>query len=100
MIDRSAKNLQLTSIEEWGQENFIAHNVLSSYREVVRREFQRHQIPLDMNLEMPTIETIRKLVLANVGVAFLPRMCVERKLKQGQLGAVQVKEITVERKFI
>ncbi len=91
--------MKTVSIKELGQENFIAHNVLSPYREVVLREFQRYQVPLNMNIEMPTVETIRKLVLANVGVAFLPRMCVESELKQGLLRAVQVKEIAVERKI-
>jgi len=91
--------LKKVSIAELGEENFIAHNVLSPYREVVLREFQRHQVPLNMTIEMPTVETIRKLVLANVGVAFLPRMCVESELKQGLLRAVPVKEMTVERKI-
>ena len=92
-------NAKIVSIADLGEENFIAHNVLSPYREAVLREFQRHQIPLNMNIEMPTVETIRKLVLANVGVAFLPRMCVESELTQGLLKAVKVKEITVERKI-
>lgn len=87
------------SIKELGEEIFIAHNVLSPYREIVLREFNRHQVPLNMNIEMPTVETIRKLVLANLGVAFLPRMCVESELAQGILRAVQVKEITMERKI-
>ena len=91
--------LKTVSIQELGQENFIAHNVLSPYREAVLREFQRHQVPLNMNIEMPTVETIRKLVLANVGVAFLPRMSVENELRQGLLRAVQVKEISVKRKI-
>ena len=91
--------VKTVSIVDLGQENFIAHNVLSPYREAVLREFQRHQVPLNMNIEMPTVETIRKLVLANVGVAFLPRMCVESELRQGLLRAVKVKEITVERKI-
>ena len=38
-------------------ETFIAHNVLSPYREVVLREFQRHRVPLNMEVEMPTVET-------------------------------------------
>jgi DNA-binding transcriptional LysR family regulator len=46
-------------IEELGSENFIAHNVLSPYRAVVIREFQTHKVPLHMDVEMPTIETIR-----------------------------------------
>src|SRR6476660_6349261 len=61
------------SIADLGSEIFIAHNVLSPYRDVVLREFQSHKVALRMEVEMPTIETIRKLVQNNVGVAFLPR---------------------------
>lgn len=87
------------SISELGQENFIAHNVISPYREVVLREFQAHKVPLRMDVEMPTIETIRKMVQANLGVAFLPRMCVEQEIEQKALCEVRVKEIHVERKI-
>ena len=87
------------SLTELGTENFIAHNVLSPYRAVVLREFQSHKLPLRMDVEMPTIETIRKLVQANLGVAFLPRMCVEQEIEQKILCEVRVKEIHVERKI-
>ncbi len=84
---------------ELGTENFIAHNVLSPYRAVVLREFQAHKVPLRMDVEMPTIETIRKLVQSNLGVAFLPRMCVEQEIEQKTLCEVRVKEMHVERKI-
>lgn len=87
------------SITELGQEIFIAHNVLSPYREVVLREFQRHKVPLHMEVEMPTIETIRRLVQNNQGVAFLPRMCVEQEIAQHVLCEVKVRELHVERKI-
>ena len=87
------------SITELASEVFIAHNVLSPYREVVLREFHNHKVPLRMDVEMPTVETIRKLVISNIGVAFLPRMCVEEEIEQGQLCEVRVKEIHVERKI-
>jgi DNA-binding transcriptional LysR family regulator len=87
------------AITELASENFIAHNVLSPYREVVIREFQAHKVPLRMDVEMPTVETIRKLVQSNAGVAFLPRMCVEEEIEQGTLCEVRVKEIHVERKI-
>ena len=87
------------SIVELAAENFIAHNVVSPYREVVLREFQSHKVPLHMDVEMPTIETIRKLVQNNLGVAFLPRMCVEQEIEQKMLSEVRVKEIHVERKI-
>ena len=83
-----------------GSETFIAHNVISPYREVVLREFQRHKVPLRMEVEMPTIETIRKLVQDNEGVAFLPRMCVEQEIEQKTSCArCSVKELHVERKI-
>jgi DNA-binding transcriptional LysR family regulator len=87
------------SISELGEELFIAHNVVSPYRDVVLREFQSHKVPLRMDVEMPTIETIRKLVQDNVGVAFVPRMCVEQEIEQGAVCEVRVREIHVERKI-
>lgn len=87
------------SISELGMETFIAHNVLSPYREIVLREFQRHRVPLNMDVEMPTVETIRRLVQRNEGVAFLPKMCVEPELEAGLLKEVRVKELNVERKI-
>ena len=69
-------------ITELGKETFIAHNVVSPYRDVVVREFHRHKVPLNMEVEMPTVETIRRLVEDNQGVAFLPRMCVVQEIEQ------------------
>src|SRR5580698_2711207 len=87
------------SITELGEETFIAHNVVSPYRGMVIREFQRYKVPLHMDLEMPTVEAIRKMVERNEGVAFLPRMCVEQELNRGLLREVKVDEMEVERKI-
>jgi DNA-binding transcriptional LysR family regulator len=87
------------SIAELGMETFIAHNVVSPYRDIVIREFQRHKVPLNMDVEMPTVETIRKMVQRNEGVAFMPRMCVEQEILQGVLREVRVPELYVERKI-
>ncbi|MBI4877427.1 MAG: LysR family transcriptional regulator [Acidobacteria bacterium] len=87
------------AIAELDMETFIAHNVVSPYREVVLREFQRHKVPLNMDLEMPTVESIRRMVQRNQGVAFLPRLCVEQEVEQGILCEVEVPELRVERKI-
>ena len=87
------------SIEELGSETFIAHNVVSPYREVVIRTFRERKVPLGIDVEMPTIDTIRKLVQNNLGVAFLPRMCVEQEIEQKTLREVRVKEMHLERKI-
>ena len=86
-------------LSELGEETFIAHNVLSPYREIVIRAFHERGIALNMDVEMPTVETIRWMVEQNVGVAFLPRMCVEQEIAEGRLVAIRVPEIEVERKI-
>jgi DNA-binding transcriptional LysR family regulator len=85
------------SITDLGNETFIAHNVVSPYRENVVREFRRHKVPLNMDVEVPTLEAIRKLVQSNEGVAFLPRMVVRQELERKLLCEVKVKEFHIER---
>jgi DNA-binding transcriptional LysR family regulator len=86
-------------IKELGMETFIAHNVLSPYREVVIKAFQRSKVPLNMDVEMPTVETIRRMVQRNEGVAFLPKMCVEQEIDQQLLAEVEVEDLKVDRKI-
>lgn len=85
------------SITDLGAETFIAHNVVSPYREAILREFRRHQVPLNMDIEMPTLEAIRKLVQSNEGVAFLPRLVVRQELDRKLLYEIKVKELHVQR---
>jgi DNA-binding transcriptional LysR family regulator len=72
--------------------------VISPYRDLVLREFLAQWCRW-MEVEMPTIESIRKLVQTNMGVAFVPRMCVEQEIEQKVLCEVKVKELHVERKI-
>lgn len=88
---------EAVSIQELGAESFVAHQMISPYRDTVVKAFQRAKVPLNMDVEMPTVETIRMMVARNEGVAFLPGMCVERDLKNGELKEVKVHELSVER---
>ena len=90
---------EVVSIQDLGGESFVAHNVISPYRDVVLKAFQKAKVPLNMDVEMPTVETIRMMVAHNEGVAFLPGMCVERDLKSGDLKEVKVRELNVEREI-
>jgi DNA-binding transcriptional LysR family regulator len=65
----------------------------------VLKAFQQAKVPLNMEIEMPTVESIRRMVQAGEGAAFLPRMCVDQDVRQGVLKEVQVKELRVERKI-
>ena len=87
------------SIRDLGLETIIAHNIASPYRQIVLDAFQKYQVPLKMDIEMPTVETIKKMVQDQMGVAFVPRMCVQSEVAAGQLVEVPVRELQVARKI-
>ena len=87
------------SIRQLGAESFVAHNVVSPYRLKVLEAFKRHKTPLNMDVEMPTIESIKRFVAGGNGVALVPRISVEPELNRGELIAIPVQELKFERKL-
>nr|AFK79123.1 transcriptional regulator [uncultured bacterium F39-01] len=84
-------------IKDLGKESFIAHNVPSGSRLKVVEAFARQHVPLNINLELATIETIKRFVQKRVGLAFVPRMCVRDELERGVLVTVPVRGLTHNR---
>jgi len=85
------------SIRDLGNENFIAHNVASPLRRKVIEAFQRYRTPLNMGIELPTIEAIKRFVAMGNGVALVPHLAVARELETGDLVRVRVDELDVRR---
>lgn len=85
------------SVRDLDEEVFIAHIVASPYRERVIQLFARHHVPLRMEVEMPTIESIKRFVERGMGVAIVPRMCVRREVERGQLVEVRIREMRLRR---
>jgi hypothetical protein len=86
-------------IHQLGAVNFVAHNVPSPYRNKVLETFKRKKVPLNMDVEMPTIEATKKFVAAGNGVALLPSICIEGEIERGELVRVPVRELAFERKI-
>ena len=87
------------SIDDLGGESFIVHNVTAPYQDAIAGAFQKAKVPLHMDVEMPTVETIRMMVSHNRGVAFLPYKCAEQDLEQGVLKEVAVRDLEVRREI-
>ena len=85
------------SIGDLGEEVFIAHNVASPLRQKVIEAFQRYRTPLNMGIELPTIEAIKRFVAMGNGVALVPHLTVARELETGQLVRVAVDELEFKR---
>lgn len=85
------------SIKDLGEELFVAHNVTSPLRQKVIEAFQHYRTPLNMQIELPTIEAIKRFVSMGNGVALVPHLTVARELEIGDLVRIPVDELEVKR---
>jgi DNA-binding transcriptional LysR family regulator len=82
------------AVKELGNESFLAHNVKTASRFKVIEAFAQHHTPLNITLELATVETIKRFVQLEIGLAFVPRMCVTEELERGTLATIPVKGLT------
>ncbi|MGH9881823.1 MAG: LysR substrate-binding domain-containing protein [Pyrinomonadaceae bacterium] len=90
---------ETVSVRELGAESFIAHNVPSPYRDRVVRTFEKYKTPLNISMEMPTLEAIKRLVEQEMGVALVPRLTAQAEISRKQLAALTVREMRFERRL-
>jgi DNA-binding transcriptional LysR family regulator len=88
---------QTVSITELGNESFIAHNAVSPYRDQVIKSFEKYKTPLNISVELPSLEAIKKLVGISSGLALVPKLTAETELRNGTLVGLSVKEMKLER---
>jgi len=89
----------VVSVRELGAEPFIAHNVASPYREKVVRTFEKYKTPLNISMEMPTLEAIKRFVEQGMGVALVPRLTAQAEIARRQVVALTVREMRLERRL-
>ncbi|MEZ5305641.1 MAG: LysR family transcriptional regulator [Pyrinomonadaceae bacterium] len=87
------------SIKELGIEKFIAHNAPSPYRQQVIEQFAKNKTELNIAVEMPSLEAIKRLVEMDAGVALVPKLTAQSEIDGKQLAALSVKEMKLVRKL-
>ncbi len=97
--DHPLAGKKVVSVRELGVETFIAHNVRSPYRERVVQTFEKHRTPLNISMELPTLEAIKRFVEQGMGVALVPRLAAQAEIERGQVIALTVREMRLERKL-
>ena len=87
------------SIKELENERFIAHNAPSPYREQVISKFDSKRVGLNITIEMPSLEAIKKLVETDTGVAMVPKLTAQAEIDSGQLVGLSIREMKLVRKL-
>jgi DNA-binding transcriptional LysR family regulator len=86
-------------IRDLGAENFIAHNVASPRRKLVEESFAKHKTPLNIGVELPSLEAIKRFVANGNGVALVPALSVQTEIARGELVGVSVPELDCSRRL-
>jgi len=87
------------SVKELGEEIFVAHNAPSPYRQKVLESFDKYKTRLNIGVELPSLEAIKRLVERGIGIALVPRLTAESEIASGRVRAVQVSELKLERQL-
>jgi DNA-binding transcriptional LysR family regulator len=87
------------TLQRLGRESFVAHNVPSPLRQKVIASFKRHKQPLKMEVELPSLDAIKRFVQQGDGVALVPKLTVEDELETGALVGIAVPELPLERRL-
>jgi DNA-binding transcriptional LysR family regulator len=86
-------------IRDLGDEDFIAHTVTSTSRHKVVEAFRSSDTPLRIVMEVAMIETIKKLIAMNLGIGFVPEMCVRDEIERGELVRIPLEGFRYQRTF-
>jgi DNA-binding transcriptional LysR family regulator len=84
-------------IGDMGKYSFIAHSVAVPSRQKVIEAFRVAETPLNIAMEVSTLDTIKKLVALNLGVAFVPELCVQEELARNELVKIPIEDFRFER---
>ncbi len=87
------------SVTDLGSEVFVAHNAPSPYRQRVIETFEKCKTALNILVELPSLEAIKRLVESGVGIALVPKLSAHQEIADGRLVGLSVKEMRLVRKL-
>ena len=81
------------TVGDLADEILIVQSTRSKLRQRLAQAFADAGAALNLGVENIAIEAMKRMVIDNHGVGFVPRMCVEEELRQGTLVATSIKGV-------
>jgi DNA-binding transcriptional LysR family regulator len=82
------------SVEQLGDHPFIFFDRSSSYYSLAQGLFRQHGVVPRTQMELDSMEATKKMVEEGLGIALLPRIAVERELKDHSLREIEIAGMT------
>lgn len=90
---------ETVAVHELGALHFVGHAVASPLRRQITELFQNAKTPLRMDVQLPSLEAIKRFVAIGGGVAILPGLAVLQEVARGELIRVPVPQLSWKRKL-
>ncbi len=87
------------SIQDIGEQPFIARRMDSQTRSWVDRLLDEHEITPQIAYEMDDPESIKRAVMRKMGISILPTCAIQTELKSGKLVSLPIKEKILRRQL-
>src|SRR5262249_23635110 len=85
--------LNEVQVRDLANEFLIVQSAQSKLRQRLAQAFDDAEVPFNLGVENIAVEGIKRMVVENLGVGLVPRMCVEEEIIQGKLAAISVKGV-------
>lgn len=86
------------AIQDLSKENILIYQPQSDTVRLVKETFLKQGIFPNITMELEHVMTVKQMVLAGMGIAFLPERTVVQEIKNKQLVIVPLKGISLNRK--
>jgi DNA-binding transcriptional LysR family regulator len=102
--------LVVSSSHPWAKKEYVTKNSIeqetillppatSAMKEFLENELRLNDITINHVIELSNIEAIKKGVLSNLGVSFIPKLAIETELQQGLVKTIAVRNVNIKRKL-
>lgn len=88
------------TIEELAGEPIIFYDRASSYYSLISGIFRQAQVVPNVAMELDSMEATKRMIEEGLGIALLPRDCVERELEAGLLAEVNIPDVQPVRRSV
>jgi DNA-binding transcriptional LysR family regulator len=90
------RSVKMADLED---EPFILHKIGTTTRERLVKHFSDGGVKMKVTMELASIETIKRFVSIGMGISIVPRLCIEREIKDGSLTALPIRDARFQRKL-
>jgi len=90
------RSVKMSDLED---EPFILHKIGTTTRERLVKHFNDGGVKMKVTMELASIETIKRFVAIGMGISIVPRLCIEKEVKEGNLQALTIRDARFKRQL-